>query len=544
MSETQSNYLNHEKGIKSWLTTVDHKRIGIMYLVASVTALLAGGAFALMIRLQLIKPNNTLLDEQFYNQCFTLHGVIMVFLFIIPAIPAALGNFVLPIMVGAKDVAFPRMNLASLYIYVVGAIIALAAIILPYCGTGWTPLTTGWTFYTPYSSQGGNSMYPVIIMTFAAFTLGFSSIFTGLNFIVTIHKLRAKNMGWYQMPLMLWALYATSVLQVLATPVIGVTLLLLAMENIFGIGIFDPDKGGDPVLFQHFFWFYSHPAVYIMILPGMGVISEIISTFSKKVIFGYKAIANSSIAIAVISFFVWGHHMFLSGQTTYTGMIFSFLTFGVAIPSAIKVFNWTATLYRGSIDLKTPMWYALAFLFLFTIGGLTGLYLGTLSVDVLLHDTYFVVAHFHYVMFGGTAIAFFGGLHFWWPKMFGVMYNEALGKFCAFIIFIGFNMTFFTQFFLGTTGFPRRYHSYAAEGFENAATWKSMSAFSTYGAILLGFGIALMLMNLLLSLKSGAKAPRNPWGATTLDWETQSPPVWDNFPGDCPELHKDPYTYS
>ena len=542
MSDSNVNYINHEKGLKSWLTTVDHKRIGLMYLWASVAALLAGGSFALMIRLQLIKPNNDLLDADFYNQCFTLHGIIMVFLFIIPAVPAALGNFVLPIMLGAKDVAFPRMNLASLYIYVLGAIIAMAAIVLPYFVEGWTPLTTGWTFYTPYS-KGGGSAAPVIIMTLAAFVLGFSSIFTGLNFIVTVHKLRAKGMGWYKMPLMVWALYATSILQVLATPVLGVTLMLLAMENIFDIGIFDPAKGGDPVLFQHFFWFYSHPAVYIMILPGMGVISEIISTFSKKVIFGYKAIANSSLAIAVISFFVWGHHMFLSGQTTYTAMIFSFLTFGVAIPSAIKVFNWTATLYRGSIDLKTPMVYALSFLFLFTIGGLTGLYLGTLSTDVLLHDTYFVVAHFHYVMFGGSAIAFFGGLHFWWPKMYGVMYNETIGRLAAGIIFIGFNLTFFTQFFMGVNGFPRRYHTYG-EGFEGAAVWKSMSAFSTYGAIILGVGIALMLVNLLISLKTGAKAPRNPWGASTLEWETQSPPVFENFEGDAPELHQDPYTYS
>ena len=542
MSDSNVNYINHEKGLKSWLTTVDHKRIGLMYLWASVAALLAGGSFALMIRLQLIKPNNDLLSQEFYNQCFTLHGIIMVFLFIIPAVPAALGNFVLPIMLGAKDVAFPRMNLASLYIYVVGAIIALAAIVLPYFVEGWTPLTTGWTFCTPYS-KGGGSAAPVIIITLAAVVLGFSSIFTGLNFIVTVHKLRAKGMGWYKMPLMVWALYATSILQVLATPVLGVTLMLLAMENIFDIGIFDPAKGGDPVLFQHFFWFYSHPAVYIMILPGMGVISEIISTFSKKVIFGYKAIANSSLAIAVISFFVWGHHMFLSGQTTYTAMIFSFLTFGVAIPSAIKVFNWTATLYRGSIDLKTPMVYALSFLFLFTIGGLTGLYLGTLSTDVLLRDTYFVVAHFHYVMFGGSAIAFFGGLHFWWPKMYGVMYNETIGRLAAGIIFIGFNLTFFTQFFMGVNGFPRRYHTYG-EGFEGAAVWKSMSAFSTYGAIILGLGIALMLVNLLISLKTGAKAPRNPWGASTLEWETQSPPVFENFEGDAPELHQDPYTYS
>ena len=538
MSEAGTNYLNHEKGLKSWLTTVDHKRIGIMYLWSAVAALAAGGFFALMIRFQLYSPENDLITKQTYNQAFTLHGVIMVFLFIIPAIPAALGNFFLPIQVGAKDVAFPRMNLASYYIYVIGSIMALAAIILPYFVDGWEPLDAGWTFYAPYSKLTAG---PVILMTMAAFVLGFSSIFTGLNFIVTIHKLRVKGMGWYKMPLFLWSLYATSILQVLATPVIGITLCLLCMERVLDIGIFDPAKGGDPVLFQHFFWFYSHPAVYIMILPGMGVISELISTFCKKVIFGYNAIANSSIAIAVISFFVWGHHMFLSQQTTFSNMIFSFLTFGVAIPSAIKVFNWVATLHRGSIDLRTPMCFALSFLFLFTIGGLTGLYLGTLSTDIILHDTYFVVAHFHYVMFGGTAIAFFGGLHFWWPKMYGVMYNETVGRISCLIIFIGFNMTFFSQFFLGSTGFPRRYHSYAGDEFV-AKTWSSMSGLSTIGAVILGIGIVIMFVNLLVSLKTGKKAPKNPWGASTLEWETQSPPVHENFEEE-PKFTRDPYTY-
>ncbi len=545
MSDTGTNYINHTKGLKSWLTTIDHKRIGLMYLWSVIIFLLAGGFFALLIRLQLAQPEMDLLSKKSYNQAFTLHGVIMVFLFIIPSIPAALANFVLPIQVGAKDVAFPRMNLASFYIYVIGAIIALSAIILPYVPyfkneLKWIPLDTGWTFYAPYSKESAG---PVIMMTLAAFTLGFSSIFTGLNFIVTIHKLRVKGMYWYRMPLFLWAIYATSILQVLATPVVGITLVLLIMERTLDIGIFDPALGGDPVLFQHFFWFYSHPAVYIMILPGMGVISELISCFSKKVIFGYKAIANSSIAIAVISFFVWGHHMFLSQQTTYSSMVFSFLTFAVAIPSAIKVFNWVATLHRGSIDYKTPMCYALSFLFLFTIGGLTGLHLGTLSTDIMLHDTYFVVAHFHYVMFGGTAIAFFGGLHFWWPKMFGRMYNEFVGKIACLIIFVGFNITFFSQFFLGSTGFPRRYHSYAGDT-HVMEIWRSMSGLSTIGALILGIGIAIMFINLIISLKTGAKAPMNPWGGTTLEWQTQSPPVVENFEGDVPPIDKEPYTYS
>ena len=538
MSTTTQNDVNFyqaKKGIMSWVYTIDHKRIGIMYLIASSLALFAGGAFALMIRAQLATPGGMLpMTPEYkdtYNMWFTLHGVIMVFLFIIPAIPAALGNFILPLMVGAKDVAFPKMNLASFYIYVIGACVALYGIV-----GGESPLTTGWTFYLPYSKETAGA---VITMTLAAFILGFSSIFTGINFIVTIHKLRAPGMSWYKMPLFLWALYATSILQVLATPVLGITLLLLIAERTLQVGIFDPALGGDPVLFQHFFWFYSHPAVYIMILPGMGVISEVISCFSRKVIFGYKAIANSSIAIAVISFLVWGHHMFLSGQSVYAGLVFSFLTFLVAIPSAIKVFNWVATLHRGSITFETPMCYALSFLFLFTIGGLTGLPLATLSTDIVLHDTYYVVAHFHYVMFGGTVIAFFSGLHFYWPKMVGKMYNETVGKVSCIIVFIGFNVTFFSQFFLGYTGMPRRYFTYDSSN----ELWSQMHGFSSIGAFILGFGVLILFANLVASLFSDRKAPNNPWGATTMDWETQSPPVLENFSEDVPVMKKAPYEY-
>ncbi|EDM25294.1 cytochrome oxidase subunit I [Lentisphaera araneosa HTCC2155] len=534
-TQNEVNFYQAKKGIMSWVYTIDHKRIGIMYLIASSLALFAGGAFALMIRAQLATPGGMLpMTPEYkdtYNMWFTLHGVIMVFLFIIPAIPAALGNFILPLMVGAKDVAFPKMNLASFYIYVIGACVALYGIV-----GGESPLTTGWTFYLPYSKETAGA---VITMTLAAFILGFSSIFTGINFIVTIHKLRAPGMSWYKMPLFLWALYATSILQVLATPVLGITLLLLIAERTLQVGIFDPALGGDPVLFQHFFWFYSHPAVYIMILPGMGVISEVISCFSRKVIFGYKAIANSSIAIAVISFLVWGHHMFLSGQSVYAGLVFSFLTFLVAIPSAIKVFNWVATLHRGSITFETPMCYALSFLFLFTIGGLTGLPLATLSTDIVLHDTYYVVAHFHYVMFGGTVIAFFSGLHFYWPKMVGKMYNETVGKVACIIVFIGFNVTFFSQFFLGYTGMPRRYFTYDSSN----ELWSQMHGFSSIGAFILGFGVLILFANLIASLFSDRKAPNNPWGATTMDWETQSPPVLENFSEDVPVMKKAPYEY-
>jgi cytochrome c oxidase subunit I len=520
-----TNYLNELKGIKSWLLTVDHKRIGIMYLGLILTAFLIGGIFAMLIRIELMKPGATIMEAETYNRVFTLHGAVMVFLFIIPSVPAALGNFVLPLMLGAKDVAFPRLNLASWYIYVVGALMAVTAMVFG-------GVDTGWTFYTPYSTSTNG---PVGLMVMAVFVLGFSSIFTGLNFITTIHKLRAPGMGWFDMPLFAWGMYATSLIQVLATPVLGITLVLLAMERAFQIGIFDPKLGGDPVLFQHFFWFYSHPAVYIMILPGMAIISEIIPTFSHKTIFGYRGIAFSSVAIALVGFLVWGHHMFVSGQSQLADVIFSFLTFLVAIPSGIKVFNWIATMYRGSIALNAPMLYAISFLLLFAIGGLTGIYLGTLSVDVHLHDTYFVVAHFHYVMMGGTVIAFIGGLHYWWPKLFGRMYSEGAARIACLLVFIGFNVTFLSQFVLGSRGMPRRYFNYLPQ-------FEPLHKLSTYGAWILGAGLFLTLGYLLASLRKPADAPDNPWGSKTLEWETQSPPITHNF-HETPVMKHGPYDY-
>jgi cytochrome c oxidase subunit 1 len=508
----RDNYLNHGKGLRSWLFTLDHKRIGIMYMVSILASFLLGGIFALLIRTELLTPTKTIVGADTYNQMFTLHGAIMIFLFIIPGIPAALGNIVLPLMLGAKDVAFPRLNLASYYMWVFGALFALISIT-----TG--AVDTGWTFYTPYATTTGGS---VIAMTFGVFILGFSSIFTGLNFIVTIHKLRPQGMSWFRMPLFLWGLYGTAIIQVMATPVLGITVLLLIVERALGIGIFDPALGGDPVLYQHFFWFYSHPAVYIMILPAMGVISEIIPVFSRKHIFGYTFIAYSSIAIASISFLVWGHHMFVSGQSNLGSTIFSFLTFLVAIPSAVKVFNWTATMYKGAIRLTTPMLYALSFLFLFGIGGLTGLFLGALAVDVHLHDTYFIVAHFHYVMFGGTVIAFLGGLHYWWPKMFGRMYSERWGAIACVLIFIGFNVTFFTQFVMGSRGMPRRYYNYLPE-------FTTYHQISTFGSYIMGIGFLIVAAYLLRSLFAGRPAPANPWGSATLEWQTPSPPPHDNF---------------
>ena len=518
----EDNYLTHTKGLNSWIFTLDHKRIGLMYLLGITGALFLGGMFALLVRAELFTTGKTLFSADMYNQAFTLHGAIMVFLFIIPSIPAALGNFALPIMLGAKDVAFPKLNLFSFHLWVMGACFFVFTLF----NGG---LDTGWTFYTPYSTTTNTA---VIWATTGVFILGFSSIFTGLNFIVTTHTMRPKGMTWFKLPLFVWALYATALIQVLATPVLAITLLLLIVEKAAGIGIFDPALGGDPVLFQHFFWFYSHPAVYIMILPGMGVISELISCHSRKHIFGYKFIAFSSVGIAVLGFLVWGHHMFTSGQSKLVSTIFSAITFTVAIPSAIKVFNWLATLYKGSINLVTPMLYALSFLFLFAIGGLTGLFLSTMSTDVVLHDTYFVVAHFHYVAVGSTLTAVLGGLFHWWPKMFGRMYHENLGRFSCLFVFMGFNLTFFPQFLLGTQGMPRRYYNYLPE-FE---FWHQVS---TVGAMTLGIGMLLATATLVHSLLRGRPAPANPWGAATLEWQCSSPPPHDNFKSPPPA--RDPY---
>lgn len=523
-SSAPLNYLNCQRGFLSWALTLDHKRIGVMYLVSIMASLALGGLFAMLIRTELIAPGETIVKEDTYNQFFTLHGAIMIFLFILPGIPAALGNFILPIMLGAKDVAFPRLNLASYYLWLVGAVFFLVALV-----TG--GLDTGWTLYVPYAFQTDTR---VLTAGLGAFILGFSSIFTGINFIATVHTMRPPGMTWMKMPLFLWALYATAIIQVLATPVLGITLLLLVGELVLGLGIFDPAKGGDPILFQHFFWFYSHPAVYIMILPAMGIMSEVIPTFSRKHIFGYKFIAASSVAIAFLGFLVWGHHMFVSSQSVMAGTIFSLLTFSVSIPSAIKVFNWLATMYKGSIALDTPMLYALAFLLLFGIGGLTGLFLATLAADVHLHDTYFVVAHFHYTMMGGTLIAFLAGLHYWWPKITGRMYSEFWGRLAALGVFIGFNLTFFPQFVMGSRGMPRRYHDFPDK-------FAIFHFLSSLGAFLTGLAMLVALAYLLHSLFRGRRAPANPWGSATLEWQCGSPPPKENFTE--PPRVGDPYDY-
>jgi cytochrome c oxidase subunit 1 len=537
------------KTVWAWMYTLDHKRIGVMYLTATLLAFFLGGVFAMVMRTELWEPTRTVINEagetvttgqalfgwvergqqvtpnNAYNRAFTLHGAIMVFLFIIPAVPAALGNIFLPIMLGAKDVAFPRLNLFSWYLYVFGSLFAVWSLI--HGGA-----ETGWTFYTPYSSTTNWGGVTSIVL--GAFILGFSSIFTGINFIATVHKLRVPGMGWFDMPLFVWAMYATAIMQVLATPVLGITLAMLVFERVFHIGIFDPALGGDPVLFQHFFWFYSHPAVYIMIVPGMGIVSELIAVNCRKKIFGYRAIAFSSIAIAAISFLVWAHHMF-TAQTAALNAIFSALTFLVAIPTAIKVFNWIATMYKASINLNTGMLYAMAFLFCFSIGGLTGPPLATLASDIHLHDTYFVVAHFHYVMMGGTVLAFIGGLHHWWPKFTGRMYNENWARLACVMVFLGFNITFFTQFFLGTQGMPRRYATYIEE-------FESLHKVSTVGSYLLGVGLLVHLVVFIQSLMAGLPAPKNPWGGLTFEWETDSPPIEHNFPHE-PVITHGPYDY-
>lgn len=528
-SGEELNYLNCEKGLMSWLKTHDHKRLGLMYLIAMLVFFLVGGVAALIMRTHLAMPDKALITPEQYNIMFTLHGVIMIFLFIVPGIPAVLGNFLLPLMIGAKDVAFPKLNLYSWYVYMVGAVMAIVGLIQPFAPAiirsvfekmGIGVVDTGWTFYTPYSIETNSA---VIWMTGAAFILGFSSIMTGLNFIVTIHKLRAPGMTWNRLPVFVWATYATAIIQTLATPVVGISLALLIMERAMGVGIFNPKLGGDPVLFQHLFWFYSHPVVYIMVLPAFGIVGEIIPVFSRKPLFGYRMVCISSLCIALVGFIIWAHHMFVAGISDFSAFYFSIATFGVAIPTAIKVFNWVSTMYKGSIRFDTPMLYAMGFVFLFMVAGTTGVYLAVLATDVYYHDTYFVVAHFHYTIQGGAVISLMGALHFWFPKISGKMYNETLGKITWALVFIGFNLTFIPQFYAGMEGMPRRYYDYPDN-------YTAMHVLSTVGAYVNGFGYSLALFHLVYLFFFGkTKAPANPYGSLSLEWQTASPPRQDNF---------------
>ena len=526
LPRVRRNYLNINYTAKSWLLTLDHKRIGILYMVSMTFFFIVGGLAATLIRINLLTPQGNLVSNDTYNKLFTIHGIMMVWFFLIPSIPSVLGNFLLPLMVGARDLAFPRLNLASWYIFMAGGLFALYSLIAG-------GVDTGWTFYVPYSTEFAQTNVMLALAGIAI--VGFSSMLTAINFIVTTHKMRAPGLTWFRLPLFVWSNYATSIIMLLATPVLAMALILVMVERIFKIGIFDPALGGDPVLFQHFFWFYSHPAVYIMILPGMGVVSELITCFARKTPFGYKFIAYASLGIAFIGFLVWGHHMFVAGQSVFSSLTFSVLSFIVAIPSAIKVFNWTATLYKGSIWFATPMLYALGFIGLFIIGGFTGLYLATLPVDVHVHDTYFVIAHFHYIMVGGMVSAYLGGVHFWWPKISGRMYPEGWGKAAALLLFFGFNLTFFPQFILGYLGMPRRYHAYPPE-------FQVLNVMSTAGASILAIGYALPLFYLLWSLRYGRIAEANPWRATGLEWQTSSPPPAHNF-DHIPVVTEEPYAY-
>ena len=519
-------YSGRYRGILAWLMSTDHKRIGLMYLGALLSFFSIGVLLGVLIRLSLIAPG-TIFNAQQYNQLFTIHGVMMIFLFIIPGIPVAFGNFLLPIMIGANDVAFPRLNRFTWWLYLTGAFIILLALLLE-----GGPPDTGWTFYAPYSIETKTN---VTLAVFGVFILGFSSIFTGLNFVTTIHRMRTRGMSWFRMPLFIWTLYATGWVQVLATPVLAITLVFIILGRLFGVGFFDPSRGGDPLLYEHLFWMYSHPAVYIMVLPAMGIISEVIPVFARKKIFGYHAVALSALAIAIVGYLVWGHHMFTSGMSDTARVIFSFITFLVAVPSGVKIFNWVSTLYKGSIELYSPLLFALSFIFLFSVGGLTGLIIGSLAPNLHLHGTYFIVAHFHYVMFGGAGFSFLAGLHYWFPKMFGRMYNEKRAKIGWFFLFTGFNVLYFSMFILGYQGMPRRY-------FEPPPQYHGWELISTIGSWLLATGLITIFYNLIRGLFSGEKAPANPWGGRTLEWTIQSPPLAENF-SESPVITGNPYGY-
>jgi cytochrome c oxidase subunit 1 len=519
------DYLHAPGGVAGWLFTRDHKRIGLMFLVGTTLSLLVGGVFALLVRTELLTPERTIMSAEMYNRAFTLHGIVMVFMFMIPAIPSGFGNFLVPLMIGAKDVAFPRLNLASFYVYLAGSALTLASL-------AWGGADMGWTFYVPYSTTSPSA---VVTVALGVFVLGLSSVMTGINFIATVHTLRAPGLSWHRLPLFVWSIYATSIIQVIATPVLGMALLLVGVDRAFGLSIFDPALGGDPLLFQHLFWFYSHPAVYIMVLPAMGVISEVVCTFAANPPASYHAIAYSSLGIALVGFFTWGHHLFVAGMSLFDVSAFGVLSMFVAVFSAIKVFTWTLTLYRGSVLVTTPLLYFFWFMFLFVFGGMTGVAVATSSLDIHWHDTYFVVAHFHFIMVGGTLTAWLAALHYWFPKLFGRRYSERFAMAGSVLVFGGFLLTFVPQFLLGNAGMPRRYYRYPAE-------YQTLNVISSVGAAVLAAGLLLTLLELALALAWGARSERNPWHARTLEWRAASPPPPHNWDHEV-TVTSDPYDF-
>jgi cytochrome c oxidase subunit I len=504
------------RGWLAWLSTTDHKKIGLLYLYATFLFFILGGVEALMMRLQLAVSNNTLIQPPTYNALVTLHGTTMVFLFVVPVL-AGFANYMVPLMIGARDMAFPRLNALSFWLLLFGGL-------LFYTSVFFDPPNVGWTFYAPLSDNAFSPSNGVDAWIFLIHLTGLSSILGAINFIATIHNMRAKGMGWARMPLFVWAILIYSYLLVLALPSIAAGVTMLLTDRHFGTGFFDVAQGGNPLLWQHLFWFFGHPEVYIMILPAFGIISEVIPVFSRKPIFGYKAIAASTAAIAFLGMLVWAHHMFATPTPIVVLAFFMLSSFAIAVPTGIKIFNWLATMWRGSLVFKVPMYYACGFIGTFVIGGISGVMLAVFPVDWQLTDTYFVVAHLHYVLFGGSVFGIFAGLYYWFPKMSGRLMSESLGKLSFWLMFIGFQVTFLIQHSLGLEGMPRRIYRY-----ESSNGWGVENFISTVGAFILAAGVLVTLFNVLRSLKVGKKAGNDPWGGNTLEWFVQSPPPENNF---------------
>ena len=503
--------------VASWVTTVDHKRIGILYLWTTLGFFAIGGFLALLMRTQLLTPNEGFMTKNSYNEAVTIHGTTMIFLVLVP-VAAAFGNYLVPLMIGARDMAFPRLNALSYWFFVLGGVILL----LSFLARGGAA-DTGWTAYVPLSTlhTPGNGQNLWIL---SLHILSLSSAAGAINFIVTIHNMRAPGMSWTRIPLFVWSIltYAWMLIIVLPTLSAGLTMMLLDREA--GTNFFNPAKGGSPLLYQHVFWFFGHPEVYIIILPMMGVISEIIPVFARKPIFGYKAVAFSTVGIAFFSLLVWAHHMFAVGLPVALNIFFMLSSMVIAIPTGIKIMNWLATIWRGNISFDAPMLWALGFISIFTIGGLSGIFLAAFPIDQAVTDSYFVVAHMHYVLFGGAVFGMFGGLYYWWPKMFGKRLDERLGQWHFWLVFVGFNATFFPQHMLGLLGMPRRVYTYHEGGL-----WEAYNMVSSIGSYVMALGMLVFAWNIIATIRHGKRAGNDPWVANTLEWYTTSPPPPWNF---------------